>query len=141
MKRGVLVIVALLALAGCGESDKEPAVKESTPSASPTPTPSDEPTIVVSANSTCSQLFAADEPLSVVIDWWTNSDGYTQELRDALDEIEEISQTAGPELRPFLETVVEETRLVAHGTNTDGDSTLFKAAAYEVTAVCDAAGF
>lgn len=135
----------VLALAGCGDSgsdksgsDEASASESATPSTSesgtPSPSPS-EPTITVSTKTTCDQLFSGNGkgPLEVVVAWWSTDEGMTSKLSNALEEVEQIAATAGPDLEPYLLAMVSETRGVA---TSGGDSTTFKAAGYEVTNVC-----
>lgn len=141
---GALTIGALVS--GCGDEGSAEGnaagatvTVTSTPESSPTTeTPSateSAPDIVVSARTTCDQLFANNGrgPLDVVIDWWSTPDGMTPKVSDALEEVEQVASTAGPDLEPYLLTIVSETRgAIANG----GDTTVFKAAGYEVANVC-----
>lgn len=143
MRRGLVTLLLLSALAGCGGSDDkksgsdEPEVSEPATSASEqSPSASEQsPSITVSAKTTCDQLFGGDGkgPLEVVVDWWSTDEGLTSKLSDALEEVEQIAATAGPELQPYLLTAVSETKSAAAS---GGDATTFKAAGLEVSNAC-----
>jgi hypothetical protein len=137
MRRGLVTLMIVSTLAGCGGSDRDKSGSDE-PSASEPATPSaseSSPPITVSTKTTCDQLFGGKGkgPLQVVVGWWSTDEGLTSKFSDALEEVEQIAATAGTELQPFLLTMVSETRNAATG---GGDSTTFKAAGLEVSNVC-----